>query len=30
MSSKYEMWLTYNAEKNKIKFPVLPDRKSVV
>ena len=26
MSSKYEMWLTYNAEKNKIKFPVLPDK----
>lgn len=26
MSSKYEMWLTYNAEKNKIKFPVLPGR----
>lgn len=26
MSSKYEMWLTYNAEKNKIKFPVLPEK----
>lgn len=25
MSSNYEMWLTYNAEKNKIKFPVLPE-----
>lgn len=29
MSSEYEMWLTYNAEKNKIKFPVLPEKISV-
>jgi len=26
MTSSYEMWLTYNAEKNKIKFPVLPEK----
>lgn len=26
MISSYEMWLTYNAEKNKIKFPVLPEK----
>ncbi len=25
MSSRYQMWLTYDAEKNKIKFPVLPE-----
>lgn len=26
MTSSYEMWLTYNAEKNKIKLPVLPEK----
>lgn len=26
MSSKYEMWLTYNAEKQKIQLPVLPEK----
>lgn len=25
MSSKYQMWLTYNAEKEKIQLPVLPE-----
>ncbi len=25
MSIKYQMWLTYNAEKEKIQFPVLPE-----
>lgn len=24
MSIKYQMWLTYNAEKEKIRLPVLP------
>lgn len=24
MNIKYEMWLTYNAEKEKIQLPVLP------
>ena len=24
MTSKYQMWLTFNAEKEKIQFPVLP------
>ena len=24
MSIKYQMWLTYNAEKKKIQLPVLP------
>ena len=24
MSIKYQMWLTYNAEKEKIQLPVLP------
>lgn len=23
---KYQMWLTFNAERNKIKFPVLPEK----
>ena len=26
MSTKYQMWLTYNAEKEKIQLPVLPER----
>lgn len=25
MSTKYQMWLTYNAEKEKIQLPVLPE-----
>ena len=25
MSIKYQMWLTYNAEKEKIQLPVLPE-----
>lgn len=25
MSTKYEMWLTHNAEKDKIQLPVLPE-----
>lgn len=25
MSTKYQMWLTYNAEKQKIQLPVLPE-----
>lgn len=25
MSSKYQMWLTYNGEKEKLRFPVLPE-----
>lgn len=25
MTSKYQMWLTYNAEKEKIQLPVLPE-----
>lgn len=29
MSSKYQMWLTYNAEKEKIQLPVLPEEFSV-
>lgn len=29
MSTKYEMWLTYDAEKEKIKIPVLPETLSV-
>lgn len=29
MSIKYQMWLTYNAEKEKIQFPVLPESFSV-
>ena len=24
MTSKYQMWLTFNAEKEKIQLPVLP------
>lgn len=26
MPSKYQMWLTYDGEKQKIQFPVLPER----
>lgn len=26
MSTKYQMWLTYNTEKEKIQLPVLPER----
>lgn len=29
MSIKYQMWLTYNAEKEKIQLPVLPEQFSV-
>lgn len=29
MSIKYQMWLTYNAEKEKIQLPVLPESISV-
>lgn len=29
MSIKYQMWLTYNAEKEKIQLPVLPESFSV-
>ena len=29
MSIKYQMWLTYNAEKEKIQLPVLPETFSV-
>ena len=29
MSSKYQMWLTYNAEKEKIQLPGLPEEFSV-
>lgn len=29
MSSKYQMWFTYNAEKEKIQLPVLPEEFSV-
>lgn len=29
MSFKYQMWLTYNAEKEKIQLPVLPEEFSV-
>ena len=25
MTTKYQMWLTYNAEKEKIQLPVLPE-----
>ena len=25
MPSKYQMWLTYNGEKEKLRFPVLPE-----
>jgi len=25
MSSKYQMWLTYNGEREKLRFPVLPE-----
>lgn len=25
MSTKYQMWLTYNGEKEKLQFPVLPE-----
>lgn len=25
MTTKYQMWLTFNAEKEKIRFPVLPE-----
>ena len=29
MSTKYEMWITYDAEKEKIKIPVLPETLSI-
>lgn len=29
MTTKYQMWLTYNAEKEKIQLPVLPESFSV-
>lgn len=29
MTTKYEMWMTYNAEAEKIQFPVLPEEFSV-
>ena len=29
MTTKYEMWMTYNSEAEKIQFPVLPETFSV-
>lgn len=29
MNTKYQMWLTFNAEKEKIQFPVLPENITV-
>lgn len=29
MTSNYQMWFTYNAEKEKIQLPVLPDKISI-
>ena len=29
MTTKYQMWLTFNAEKEKLRFPVLPENITV-
>ncbi len=29
MNTDYEMWITYNAEREKLKIPVLPEKFSV-
>ena len=29
MTTNYQMWLTFNAEKEKIRFPVLPEKITV-